>query len=84
VYYTPIYYVMCHFSKFIRPNAVRIGIETSDKNLQATAAQNPDGSIVVVVFNEGNKKRNFTINLNGNSKSIAIEAQALQTLVIKN
>ena len=39
VYYTPIFYVMSHFSKFIRPGAERIGLEVSDKELQATAAQ---------------------------------------------
>jgi glucosylceramidase len=83
VYYTPIYFVMSHFSKFIRPGAVRIGLENSDKDLQATAVQNPDGSIAVVVFNEGAVSKSFTIELNGSRKSINIDAQSIQTLVIK-
>ena len=84
VYFTPLYFVMSHFSKFIRPGAVRIGLETSDKDLQVTAAQNPDGSIAVVVFNEGTTTKSFTVEHNGKSKSITIPAQAIQTLVIQN
>jgi glucosylceramidase len=84
VYYTPIYYTMAHFSKFIRPGAVIIGLEMDDKTLQATAAQNPDGSIALVVFNEGNTTKNFTIELNESTKSITIKPQAIQTLVIHN
>lgn len=84
VYYTPIYYVMCHFSKFIRPGAVRIGLETTDKELLATAAQNLDGKIAVVVFNEGKTIKNFSLELNGISQIIAIAPQAIQTIMIQN
>jgi glucosylceramidase len=84
VYYTPIYYTLAHFSKFIRPGAIRIGLEMKDTSLQATAAQNPDGSIALVVFNEGNTAKYFTIELNGSTQSLSIEPQAIQTLVIQN
>ena len=84
VYYTPIFYVMSHFSKFIRPGAERIGLEVSDKELQATAAKNPDGSVVVVVFNEGQTAKSFKLAMNGTSQTIAVEPQAIQTIVIQN
>ena len=83
VYYTPIYYTLAHFSKYIRPGAVRIGIETSDAELQVTAAQNPDGSIAVVVFNEGGNPKNFVLFLNGLSHPINIESQAIQSILIQ-
>lgn len=83
VYFTPLYYTMAHFSKFIRPGAVRIGLENTDKHLQTTAVKNPDGSIAVVVFNEGMSAKSFTLELNGSSQTINIKAQAIQTLVIK-
>lgn len=82
VYYTPLYYTMTHFSKFIRPQAVRIGIENKDKDLIATAAQNLDGSIAVIVFNEGMVHKNFKLTLNGSSKLIDIHPQTLQTIMI--
>jgi glucosylceramidase len=84
VYYTPIYYTMVHFSKFIRPGAVRIGIEVGDQHLQATAAQNPDGRIAIVVFNEGVEAKTFNLEMNGLEHLISIDSQAIQTIQIQN
>uniref|UniRef100_UPI004047B366 glycoside hydrolase family 30 protein n=1 Tax=Polaribacter sp. TaxID=1920175 RepID=UPI004047B366 len=84
VYFTPIYYLMTHFSKFIRPGAVRIGFENSDTSISITAAQNPDGSIAVIVFNESLEEKNFLLELGENSTSVTINAQAIQTIVISN
>jgi glucosylceramidase len=82
VYFTPIYYTLMHFSKYIRPGAKRIGFENPDENLMVTAAQNPDGSIAVVVFNQEEKAKTFTLTLNGKTMDISIAAQAIQTVVI--
>ena len=84
VYFTPLYYVMAHFSKFIRPGAKVIGLENSDPDLMAAASQNPDGSIAVVLFNEGKTKKSYYLNLGKQSKRIAISPQAIQTVVINN
>jgi glucosylceramidase len=82
VYMTPIYFVMAHFSKYIRPEATIIGVENTDDNLMVTAAKNPDGSIAVVVFNEGDTDKNFNLNLNDATMNITISGQAIQTVVI--
>lgn len=82
VYFTPLYYTMAHFSKYIRPEAKVIGLENSDKELQVTAAQNTDGSIAVVVFNEGTTKKSFKLQLKEKETLINIDAQALQTIII--
>ncbi|QXP65118.1 glycoside hydrolase family 30 beta sandwich domain-containing protein [Polaribacter sp. HaHaR_3_91] len=82
VYFTPLYYTMAHFSKYIRPEAKVIELENSDKDLQVTAAQNTDGSIAVVVFNEGKTKKSFKISLGEKETNINIDAQALQTIMI--
>ena len=83
VYFTPLYYTMAHFSKYIRPGAKVIGLDKSDKDLQVTAAQNSDGSIAVVVFNEGKTLKTFELSLGKTTKSIAIQPQALQTIVLQ-
>jgi glucosylceramidase len=49
-----------------------------------TAAKNTDGSVAVVVFNEGEEARSFDLELDGQIASIAIEAQALQTIFIQS
>ena len=84
VYLTPLYYVMSHFSKFIRPGAVVIGAETSDTDLMVTAAKNPDGSIAVVIFNEGIKPKSFELKTAMTTKQILISPQAIQTILITN
>jgi glucosylceramidase len=82
VYFTPLYYTMAHFSKYIRPQAKVIGLENSDKELQVTAAENTDGSIAVVVFNEGKTKKSFKLFLGEKETLINIKAQALQTIMV--
>jgi glucosylceramidase len=83
VYFTPLYYVMSHFSKFMRPGAVKIGCNISSKELMATAVKNPDGSIAVAIFNPTDKNETIEIDLNSRKKNISINAKALQTLIIK-
>jgi len=84
VYLTPVYYTLSHFSKFIRPGAKRIGFENSDESLIMTAAQNEDGSIAVVIFNEGNTSKNFRLSLNEKKVDIKISEKAIQTIIIPN
>ena len=82
VYFTPLYYTMAHFSKYIRPKASIIGLENSDIELKVTAAENTDGSIAVVVFNEGTTQKSFKLSLGENESTITISAQAIQTILI--
>ena len=82
VYFTPIYYVLSHFSKYIRPGAIVIGHEINDASLMVTAAKNPDGSIAIVLFNEGFETKSTEIILNEKSVRIQISAQAIQTILI--
>ena len=84
VYFTPLYYTMSHFSKFIRPGATRIGFEKSDESVIVTAAQNEDGSVAVVVFNEGDQPKNFALSMQGKTKTITIDKHAIQTIFIPN
>jgi glucosylceramidase len=83
VYFTPLYYAMAHFSKFIRPGAVRIGCTINNKELMATAVKNPDETIAVVIFNPTDKAQSLQVNLYNKKNNISISAKALQTVVIK-
>ena len=82
VYFTPLYYTMVHFSKYIRPGAKRIDFDNTDDDLMVTAAQNPDGSIAVVALNMTETPKVFEIDLNGKKTAYPIAGQALQTIVI--
>lgn len=83
VYFTPLYYVMSHFSKFIRPGAVRIGIDRSENDLMSTACRNPDGSYVVVLFNPKETNESVQIHLENQKFNIVIDKQAIQTIILK-
>ncbi len=83
VYFTPLYYVMAHFSKFMRPGAVKIGCTISNEELMTTAVKNPDGSIAIAIFNPTDKELSIELNFNNQKKNSSISAKALQTVVIK-
>lgn len=83
VYFTPLYYTMVHFSKFIRPGAVRIGFKLEHETLKATAVKNPDGSFAIVIFNPSEQKETVDIVIHNTKKRIAIDAKAIQTIVLK-
>ena len=82
VYFTPLYYTMAHFSKYIRPGAVRIGFENPDPSLMMTAAKNPDGSIAVILLNMNPEAESVMLSLGERTVNIQISAQAIQTIVI--
>jgi glucosylceramidase len=82
VYFTPLFYIMKHFSRFIRPGAVRIGFTLNHKTLKTTAVKNPDGNLAVIVFNPGEQRETIQLNYQGKKIKFAIDAQALQTIVI--
>jgi glucosylceramidase len=62
---------------------VRIGFENPDKDLMITAAQNPDGTVAVVLFNPTENEKQISLSLNGKTTHIKISAKALQTVVFK-
>lgn len=83
VYFTPLYYTLAHFSKFMRPGAVKIGCIIDSKEVVSTAVQNPDGSIAVAIFNPTETNYSIELKLNHKKSTISIPAKALQTVVIK-
>lgn len=81
--YNPSYYYIGHFSKYINPGAKRIHIrQTVDSEVYATAYKNPDGSIIVVIQNEGYIK-DYTLVLDGNSVSLSLPERSITTYIIE-
>ncbi len=83
VYYTPLFYTLSHFSRYIRPGAYRVGFEVSESDIEVTAAENPDGSLIVVLFNPTEQSRSYRLEIDDSSFSGDISGQAIQTLVVK-
>ena len=52
--------------------------------VMVTAAENPDGSRMLVVFNPQDHPVNLRLNIAGDHAEWSIAAQAIQTVVIPN
>jgi glucosylceramidase len=79
--FTPSYYYIGHFSKFVLPNAKRISTVSSRSSLLSTSFKNPDGTVATVVLNKSDKAVVYSISVSTESATITIPAHAIQTLV---
>jgi len=82
IIYTPSYYYIGHFSKFIRPGAKKINSAASRSQLLTTAFINPDGKIAVIVMNQSDKKVTYNLCIGTNAAVVTILPHAIQTLAL--
>jgi glucosylceramidase len=81
IIYTPSYYYIGHFSKFVQPDAKRVSTAASRSQLQSTSFVNTDGKMVTVVMNNSDEKITYNLIV-GNTKAVSeIPAHAIQTLI---
>lgn len=79
--YTPSYYYIGHFSKFIRQGAKRISTTSSRSHLISTSFLNSDGRMVTVVMNDGEETISYKLIVGSEETTLKIPARAIQTLV---
>ncbi len=80
IIYTPSFYYIGHFSKFVQPDAKRVSTASSRSQLQSTSFVNANGKMVTVVMNNSNDKITYNLII-GTTKAVAeIPAHAIQTL----
>jgi glucosylceramidase len=84
IYFTPLYYVMCHFSKFIRPGFVVIQHSCADQDIMATAIKAHENSFVVVLFNPTKESKHIQIKVIDQIYRVDLTPQAIQTIIINN
>lgn len=82
IYYNSSYYYIGHFSKFIKPGAVRIGFENSNDSIYCTAFLNEDGTTVIVLMNEKNENINFNLGIEESIASLNLKAHSIATYLI--
>ncbi len=82
VYYENSYYYIGHFSKYIQLGATRLGCTCIEAGkLEATAFENPDGQIVVVVMNSGDEEIGYSLKIGDNTTSAKIFPHSIITLL---
>lgn len=82
IIYTPSYYYIGHFSKFIRPGAKKINSAASRSQLLTTAFKNTDGKLAVIVMNQSDKKVTYNLCIGRNAAVVQILPHAIQTLIL--
>ena len=79
--FTPTYYYLGHFSRFIDPGALRVSTSASRSTIESTSFHNPNGSMVTVVMNQTNAPINYTLIIEEQEVRTFIPAHAMQTLL---
>lgn len=73
------YYGLGQASKFLAPGAYRIDSSAGSNGVSDVAFKNPDGSKVLVVYNEAATRQRFAVQWGGQSFSYTLPAGAVAT-----
>ena len=76
------YHYIGHFSRYLKPGAVRIGKTLYTAALEACAFQNPDGGLACVVLNRSAEAQPFTLRLKDQTCKLNAPAGSIQTVLI--
>lgn len=82
IIYTPSYYYIGHFSKFIGSGAKKISSAASRSQLLTTAFINENGKLAVIVMNQSDKQITYNLCIGTNAAVVTILPHAIQTLVL--
>ncbi|WP_163192431.1 glycoside hydrolase family 30 protein [Clostridium thermarum] len=81
--YESSYYYIGHFSKYIKPGAVRIGVTNTNDNLLVTSFLNEDGTIATVVSNEKDIAVDFKLGYGDKILSLSLQPHSIATYLFK-
>lgn len=79
--YTPSYYYIGHFSKFIRPNAKRVSTVSSRSHLLSTSFLNENGKMATVIMNQTDMKIKYKLFVDQNAIEGTSLPHSIQTLL---
>ncbi len=82
IHYNSSYYYIGHFSKYVKPGAVRIKHELNTDAIQTVAFRNEDESIVVVLMNATNESERIVTSVEGELTEIELPCHSITTLII--
>lgn len=73
--YMAVYYYLAHFSKFVRPGAVRVALSGSADKIRALAFRSPDGGLVLQLLNR--RDTPATVNVGWRKQVLSANLPAL-------
>lgn len=82
VEFKPMFHAIGHFSRYIKPGAVRIGCSSFSSEVEVTAAQNPDGSVAVVLLYTGAGRKMIHLRMEGKITRVVVPQNSISTVMI--
>ncbi|XP_046473386.1 lysosomal acid glucosylceramidase-like [Neodiprion pinetum] len=83
-YKQPMYYAIAHFSKFITPGSVRVGLTGGKELVKAAAFKTPKNEIVVVMYNNCSAQQNVIISDKERGQiRLQLPAKSIHTIMYK-
>jgi glucosylceramidase len=79
VTYTGLYYYLAHFSKFVRPGAVRVAVSGSGAQVRCVAFRAKDGGMIAEVLNSAKERRTASLSWHGRSTRLALPPLSITT-----
>jgi glucosylceramidase len=80
VTYTALYYYLAHFSKFVRPGAVRIEVKGRAKGVRCLAFKAPEGNLVTQLINSRTGDAEIGLEWGGRLLRVTLPAVSITTL----
>ena len=81
VTYTGCYYYLAHFSKFVRPGAVCLGVSGTIKDARCVAFKTTDGGFVAELINSRDAANEVHLNCDGRALSLVLPPLSIATCV---
>ncbi len=83
VEFKPMFDAIGHFSRYIRPGAVRIGHSCYSSEIEMTAARNVDGSCVAVLLYSGGQRKPVQFRVEGKTAHLMLPGNSISTVILK-
>ncbi len=80
--FNPSFHYIGHFSRHIKPGAVRIAHSSDNDTLKTLSVKNPDGSFVLVALNETDEAQSFSLYANGREEGTALPPHSIATVIV--
>lgn len=81
LHYNSSYYYIGHFSKFVKAGAKRVFSDCSIEGIHMIAFVNPDKEVVVVMMNESDDPKDFSLKMEGAYLNTSLDAHAIVTYI---
>ncbi len=83
LHFTNSFYYIGHFSKFIKPGAKRIATSTNRDSLIATAFENINGKLAIVVMNRGDQSINYRLFIGDKASLVKSLPHSISSVIVE-